>query len=145
MGWTAALQVEVQQPIPIYIKHRNGTTNETVQLMGWMPETLCRNMMVLTATDYWWYSFLLGLFGFCIALLVLGCSLHCICGTWMQNANMLTTQAPLPEELTQRMWGGRAMLGWGVGSIHCSATTCDKGLPGVLLARRNVYCFGNGL
>ena len=67
--------------------------NETVQLMGWMPATLCKHFMVLTATDYGWHSFLLHFVGFCIAFLVLRCNLYCIYGIWRQSVNMLTTLA----------------------------------------------------
>ena len=52
VGWLSALQVEVRQPIPICTECKNRTANQTVQLMGWMTATLCKNIMVVIATDY---------------------------------------------------------------------------------------------
>lgn len=37
----------------VSIECRNGTVNETVQLMQWMLAALCKKVMVTTATDTW--------------------------------------------------------------------------------------------
>lgn len=62
------------------------------------------NHILATASDpytaWWnslgslWHSILLGLFGFYFPLLVLGCSFSCICGIWIQCANIFITQDP---------------------------------------------------
>ena len=53
LGWLAALQVDLQQPMPLCIKYHNGTINETAQLMGWTPGDLCQHITILRAEDTW--------------------------------------------------------------------------------------------
>ena len=127
--WLSTLQVEVWWPVPICIELKKRTANKTVQLIGWVPAMLCKNIIILTATDFWQCSPLLGLFGLYIALLVLGCSLYCLCGIWIQHANMLITQIPChinrKNEMEDQCWVGVWGQCW-----HGSPTTREEGNTG---------------